>query len=196
MIDSPQDNSKNQQTVSPEAFARLLEFLSPNAEEAGRLYTRLHERLVGFFRLKGISDPVSAADETIDRAALKISAGTPVPDVGRYCMGIARNITKERYRREQRESSAFLMFAENLANASNEQVERIYNILKPCFEELAIEEQNLLVDYCQVIRGRARAEHRRQLAENMKTTMLALRMRVTRLRSILADCVRNRSSEG
>jgi hypothetical protein len=139
---------------------------------------------------------VSAADETIDRAALKISAGTPVPDAGRYCMGIARNIAKERYRREQRESSTFLAFIENLANTSNEQVERIYNILKPCFEELTVEEQNLLVAYCQVTQGRARAEHRRRLAETMKTTMLALRMRVTRLRSILTDCVKNRSNEG
>ena len=139
---------------------------------------------------------MNAADETIDRAALKITAGTPVPDTGRYCMGIARNIAKERYRSEQRESSTFLAFIENLANASNEQVERIYNILKPCFEQLAVEEQNLLVAYCEVIQGRARAEHRRQLAETMKTTMLALRMRVTRLRSILTDCVKNLSNEG
>lgn len=196
MIDSPQDNSKNRQTVGREAFARFLEVLSPDAEEAGRLYTRLHEKLVGFFRLKGISDPVSAADETIDRAALKVAAGTPVPDVGRYCMGIARNIAKEKYRSEQRESSAFLKFIENLANDSNEQVERIYSILKPCLEQLAIEEQNLLVAYCQVSRGRARIEQRRQLAATMKTTMLALRMRVARLRSILTDCVKNRSTEG
>src|SRR2546423_6723938 len=63
MTDPMQDNSKTRQNVSPEAFARFLEFLSPDTEEAGRRYTRLHEKLVGFFSLRGISDSLSAADE-------------------------------------------------------------------------------------------------------------------------------------
>lgn len=195
MMDSPLENQKKRHTVSSDAFARFLESLSPDPEEAGRRYTRLHEKLAGFFRLKGISDPASAADETIDRAALKIMAGAPVPDANKYCMGIARNIIKERYRQERREHSAFVRFIETLADATNEQVERVYLILRPCFEQLGVEEQRLLVDYCQVIQGRARAEHRRQLAEIMKTTVLALRMRVTRLRNSLTDCVRKRSQE-
>lgn len=195
MIDSPQENSKKRRTVGREAFERFLELLSPDTEEAGRRYARLHEKLAGFFRLKGISDPASAADETIDRAAIKIIAGTPVPDAERYAMGIARNIARERYRSAQRDNSTFLKFIEDIANATDEQVERIYRLLKPCFEQLASEEQELLLAYCQVIRGRARAEHRRQLAVTMKTTVLALRMRVTRLRSSLKDCVRKRSLE-
>lgn len=196
MIDSPQENSKNRQTVGREAFARFLEFLSPDTEEAGRRYTRLHEKLVSFFRLKGISDPASAADETIDRAAIKIFNGTLVPDADKYCLGIARNLIKEKYRRVQRENSVFLKFIENLPDAANEQVERIYRVLKPCFEQLASEEQELLLAYCQVIHGRARSEHRRHLAETMKTTVLALRMRVTRLRGNLTDCAKKRSLSG
>lgn len=195
MTDSLRENSPNRQTVGREAFACFLESLSPDGEEAGRRYTRLHEKLVGFFRMKGISDPASAADETIDRAALKINGGTPVPDTDKYCLGIARNIARERYRREQRENSVFIKFTENLPDAANEQLERIYRILKPCFEQLASEEQELLLAYCQVLMGRARAEHRRQLAEIRKTTVLALRMRVTRLRNILTDCVKKRSIE-
>jgi hypothetical protein len=196
MIDSPQENSKNRQTVGRDAFARFLESLSPDTEEAGRRYARLHKKLAGFFNLKGISDPASAADETIDRAALKILGGTPVPDTDKYCLGIARNLIKERYRSAQREHSAFIRFIGDLADATSEQVERIYLILKPCFEQLASDEQELLLAYCQVPRGRARAEHRRHLAEIMKTTVLALRMRVTRLRNILTDCVKKRSIDG
>jgi hypothetical protein len=196
MTDSPRENSKNRQSVDSKALSRFLESLSPDTEEAGRRYTRLHERLVGFFRLRGISDPASAADETIDRAAIRIIAGAAVPDADKYCLGIARNITRERYRRAQREHSVFLKFVENFADATSEQVERIYRILKPCFEQLASEEQELLQAYCQVLRGRARAEHRRQLAVTMKTTVLALRMRVTRLRNSLTDCVKKHSING
>jgi hypothetical protein len=196
MTDSPRENSQNRQTAGREAFACFLQSLSPDMEEAGLRYTRLHERLTGFFTMKGISDPASAADETIDRAATKIAAGTPVPDTDKYCLGIARNITRERYRRDQREHSVFINFSENLPDAVNVQVERISHILKPCFEQLVPEDQELLLAYCQVTRGRARAEHRRRLAEIRQTTVLALRMRVTRLRSILTDCVRKRSIDG
>jgi hypothetical protein len=190
MTDSAQDNPKKPQSVNPEALAQFLALLSPDEDEAGRLYMRLHARLVGFFNLKGIPDPHTAADDTIDRAVLKISAGAPVPDVGKYCMGIARNLAKEKFRTLRRESVAFQTFAEDIQGNSDGQVERIYQLLKPCFDRLEEGDRKLLVAYCQIIRGRARSEHRRRLAEMMTTTVLALRMRVTRLRSGLADCVR------
>jgi hypothetical protein len=196
MTDPTPDHSKNPRNVNHAAFARFLAFLSSDQEEASRLYMRLHEKLTGFFKLKGTSDPVSAADETIDRAILKIDAGAPVPDAGKYCMGIARNLALEKFRHTEREHTAFQSFIENLPNGADEQVERIYEILKPCFELLAPDDQQLLMGYCQVMQGRARSEHRRQLAEAMMTTVLALRMRVTRLRGSLADCVRQRSRAG
>lgn len=181
--------------MSPEEFARFLEHLSPDVEEAGRQYTRLHKKLAGFFYLKGVSEAGKAADEALDRAAVKICAGTPVPDVSKYCLGIARNVVKEGLRREQREKTVFMRFVEGLNDDSDEEIERIERVLRPCFEQLADEERELLVDYCRVLQGRARAEHRRQLAEAMKTTVLALRMRVTRLRGVLSECVKKRSRE-
>jgi hypothetical protein len=195
MTDSSQKDSKGQPDADPELFARFCELLAPDPEEAGRRYTCLHNKLTGFFRMKGISDPESAADEAIDRAVLKIGAGAIVPDVNKYCLGIARNIAKERYRLMQREISALQRFIRELSHSSVEQVERIYSILKPCFEQLSVDEQQLLLAYCNEIKGRARANHRRQLAETKKITVLALRIRVTRLRNSLTDCVRKRSNK-
>lgn len=195
MVDSGRDSLKSRRSVTPETFALFLGTLSPDAEEAGVRYTRLHEKLVGFFSMKGIAEPASAADETIDRAAIKISGGTPVPDTDKYCIGIARNVARERWRQEQKESSAFVNFIGDLANHSDKEVERIQRLLKPCFESLAVEDQSLIQAYCQVLRGRSRAEHRRQLAESMKTTVLALRMRVTRLRTVLSKCVEKHAND-
>lgn len=180
--------------MSSEDFARILALLSPDHEEAGRRYTRLHNRLTGFFSMKGISDPLTAADETIDRAVLKIGAGAIVPDVDRYCLGIARNMAKEKRRRAHRETLAFHKFIEYADDFPVKQLERIYGILQPCFEQLSVEEQQLLAAYCQRIKGTANAEVRRQLAETMKMTMLALRVKVTRLRKKLTDCVQKRSN--
>jgi hypothetical protein len=102
---------------------------------------------------------------------------------------------KEGLRRDLREKSVFQRFVESLNDDSDEEIARIERVLKPCFEQLADDERELLFGYCQVLRGRARAEHRRQLAEAMKTTVLALRMRVTRLRGILGECIEKRSRE-
>jgi hypothetical protein len=195
MTNTSRNGSKSRLDVSPEAFRQFLATLSPEADQASQLYIRLHHKLVGFFSMKGLSDPTGAADETIDRAVVKIAAGTIAPDVGRYCLGIARNLIMEKLRQTQRESSAFRVLIEQLANSSAEHVERIYHILKPCFEQLASEERQLLVAYCQVVSGTSRSEQRRLLAEKMKTTMLALRMRVTRLRKALTDCVKSNSGE-
>lgn len=176
--------------MSPEDFDRILTLLSSDPEEAARLYAILHSKLAGFFRMKGISDPEAAADETIDRAVVKLAAGASIPDIARYCFGIARNIAKERRRQMRREIDAFQGFVNDTEEFPTEQVERINELLKPCFEELTQEDQELLRTYCKELQGRARAEHRRQLAEMMQLTVLALRIRVTRLRTRLTDCVK------
>jgi hypothetical protein len=175
--------------VTPEDFARFLELLSADPDEAGLRYTRLHKKLLDYFCFKGISDPEGTADETLDRALSKITAGAVVPDVEKYCFGFARNIVKERLRMMKRETATFHSYIEGLAASSAELIEKIHNLMKPCFEQLAVEDQKLLLIYCQEIEGRARAEHRRQVAATMNISMLALRVRVTRLRSNLNDCV-------
>jgi DNA-directed RNA polymerase specialized sigma24 family protein len=195
MTDPTRDVSQGGREVSPEAFARLLAALSPDAEEAGRLYTRLHQKLISFFQMRGLSDPGDAADDTLDRAAARLAQGAQAPDVSKYCLGIARNVARERWRREQREEPVAEDFVVVAAETGeDEEIRRIHLVLKPCLEQLAPEERELLVAYCRVARGRARAEHRRALADARQTTVLALRMRVTRLRSILTDCVRERSA--
>jgi len=192
MTNSLPNNSQPLRTVSPEAFARFLECLAADSDEAGRIYARLHEKLGHLLALKGISDPDSAADETLERVIIKIENGAAISDLNHYCMGIARNVARERMRHMRRETSAFLQYLENITGGSDEQAESIFNVMQPCFEELAVEDQKLLEAYCQVMKGQARAEHRRCLAEQMGTTLLALRMRVTRLRRTLTDCVHER----
>jgi len=183
--------------MNSDDFTRFLELLSSaGGGDGAGCYVRLYRRLEGFFTRRGVRDPTGAADAVIDIAVRKIAEGAPVPDAEKYCAGIARNIARERLRGERRESNAFLKFIEDLDSGSGEHVARIEQTLRPCFESLAADDQEFLAAYCRVIRGRARAEHRRELALSMNTTVLALRMRVTRLRKGLADCVGKRSEGG
>src|SRR6201986_4022530 len=183
--------------MNSDDFSRFLELLSSSGggDDGCLCYIRLHRKLEGFFTMRGIRDAAGAADETIDRAVKKIAEGAPVPDAGKYCMGIARNIVRERLRREHRESKSFLKFIEDLDDGPREVVARINQILEPCFSVLAHDDKALLVAYCRVMRGSARAEHRRQLAASMNTTVTALRMRVNRLRETLTEWVERRSND-
>jgi DNA-directed RNA polymerase specialized sigma24 family protein len=193
MSDSTHNLSDLTKSLSGETLTRLLSSLSPDIEEAAHRYNSLHADLVKFFNMKGVSDPKSAADEVLDRAARRISEGAPVTNVNTYCIGIARNVAKEIWRKERRENSALLLFPGDVNERLAEEVERIYRLLKPCFEQLTVQDQELLRGYCQTLEGRARAEHRRRLADEMKTTQKALRIRITRLRHRLWECVRKRS---
>lgn len=171
-------------------FNALLNFLSPDdPDEANRQYLRLHQKLAGYFTLKGMSDPINDAEDALERAGKRILEGVPIPDIDRFCMGIARNIVHERLRKKEREKSAFLHFLENSQN-DNTLLERIMKLMKQCFERLPAEDRDLLHSYCKVPPGISRSEHRLQLAEKLKLSIAALRIRVTRLRRALERCVK------
>src|SRR5215212_7099965 len=113
MPNNNSDNLENQE-VNAQPFTALLTFLCPeDANEANRHYLRLHQKLTGYFRLKGMSDPIQDADDTLDRAGKKILEGVPIPDIDRFCMGVARNVFQERVRNKKKEESAFVQFFEH-----------------------------------------------------------------------------------
>ena len=174
-------------------FTALLKFLSPDdPEEAGRRYLLLHQKLVGYFRLRGVADPNAAADETLDRASRRIAEGSEVPDIDRFCLGIARFIIKEGWRINTRESAAYLEFLKRHAPVGEDELDRL-SLMRSCFDRLPQYERELLNSYCAAPPGRARAGHRREMADRRQCTISALRIRITRLRRELEDCVKELS---
>jgi hypothetical protein len=190
MPDNSLDNFENEEVNDP--LRALLQALCPeDPDEANRRYLNLQQKLVGYFQLRGMFDPVHAADETLDRAGKKIAKGVAVPDINRFCLGIARNIVRERLREKKREESAFIDYIGYYHDNSTEiMVDRIMNLMKPCFEQLRSDDRDLLTSYCKIPDGSSRAEHRRKLAERLKSSISALRIRITRLRRDLENCVK------
>ena len=173
-------------------FARLITFLCPDdPEEAGRRYLRLHQKLAGYLQFRGVADPTAAADEALDRAGRRIAEGAEVPDIDRFCLGIARFIIKEGWRLNNRESAAFLQFLAQHDHPSDE-VDR-FSLMKMCFEKLPHNDKQLLTLYCAAPAGRARAKYRVELAEQLNFSVTAMRVRVTRVRHSLDDCVKELS---
>ncbi len=177
--------------VNQEIFAALLNSLHPDAIVAGREYVRLRDKLTSFFDLRGDNDPETAADETLDRAARKVAAGTIVPEIGRYCVGIARLLFLERQRLTYRARHAFSHFTENHTDPPDESTQQRYRLMAQCLAQLPQSEQELLANYCRKnAAGREFARQRAALAQIYQTNAAGLRLRVHRLRLRLAQCVK------
>jgi DNA-directed RNA polymerase specialized sigma24 family protein len=177
-------------------YPLLLGALCPDdRDEAIRRYLLLHQKLEGFFRLRGMYDPATDADETFDRVEEKLAKGYDIPDITRFSLGVARNIVRERLRNRKREEGAWLeLLGYSQDKSTAAAVEKIANLMMPCFRQLPNEDQRLLIDYCNVS-PQKRAEHRGKLAEALNLSISALRIRVTRLRRRLQDCVKARSKK-
>jgi hypothetical protein len=172
-----------------------MKFLCPDdPDEAGRLYLRLHQKLESYFRTRGVADTIGAADEALDRASRRIAEGAEVPNINNFCVGIARFIIKEGWRLNSRESTAFLQFLEQHEQATAQQIDR-FSLMKTCFDQLPEYDRNLLNSYCSALRGQALAKHRRELAKSLNRTVSGLRIRVTRLRQGLEDCLKKLSRD-
>jgi DNA-directed RNA polymerase specialized sigma24 family protein len=138
-----------------------------------------------------MTDPEGDADDALDRAGEKIREGSTIPEIARFCIGIARNIIKERLREQRRRESAARKLIEEIQNQDTEALEERMALMKQCFEKLSAEDQQLLIEYCKVPPGLELAEHRRKLAERHNSSIGALRIRIARLRRRLEDCVKD-----
>ncbi len=118
-------------TVTPEAFARLLERLDADAEKAAAAYEDLRLALVKFFDWRGAWSPDDCADETLDRLVAKLGGDVVIEDVRRFAYGIARLVLLEEKRQHAR-----IPIAEHadLSHLSVPTTPAAANPLHDCFE--------------------------------------------------------------
>jgi hypothetical protein len=177
---------------SPEAmaFQRFLARLSPEPEEAGRRYIKMRNNLLRYFILKGEASPEEAADETIDRIAASVNKGVVIDEVWPYCLGVARLVGLERFRKNKREQQAWMVFTDKIALTFDEARDASYQAMLRCLQSLEEPERQLLIDYCHPVSADERPRQRIDLAKTHNSTLNQLRLRIYRLRARLLECVK------
>lgn len=172
------------------SFAKLLQALSANEAEAAMLYTKLHESLVNYFRLKGVSAPDKAADETIDRIPERINPETQREDIRFIAFSVAKFVFLEKLRQEKRRTQAGEKFYQKKGTIDNFGEKDEFEPLRECFNDLYQHERELLVSYFADLSGDELSAHRQNLADREAIDLNALRNRVSRLRKRLEECVK------
>lgn len=172
-------------------FLRLLARLSPERERAWQEYARLRQKLVMFFEPHLEAEEL--AEDVLDRIAQKEDT-YPISNVTEFAFGVARNLRKETYRRDQAKVSvaddedlpAGKSKSENtLIDAiDTEKKRRCFSL---CLEHLNPEQRRWIFEYFPADDWQL-DERRHQLAQKLNLSGGALRTRMTRLREKLENC--------
>jgi hypothetical protein len=170
--------------VSPADFDRLLGWLHPERNHAGRIYEEIRRKMIRFFICRGCTDPDSLTDSTIDRVNSVIVRegfrfdGEPLL----FFYGVARNVCHE----WQRQAARPMPQAADLYIRRDDPLQ--YDCLESCIKELAFDQRDLILSYYRYEPGR-KGECREQLAQRYGLGVNALRIRVHRIRTKLRECI-------
>ncbi len=187
--------------VSQGAFDRLLAQLDPDRERAGERYELIRQKLTKFFQWRGCSSPVDYADETMDRVTKRIGEGTEFHSSDPYSFfhGVAANVLRERWKKEQKAPKTSLSQPGLEANLADKAVtadevgagqdkQLRLDCLDGCLAKLPPQHLTLVTKYHQG-QGSAKIDRRNELAQELSIPLNALRIRVFRIRGSLESCV-------
>ena len=182
--------------LTQEAFDRLLDWLDPDRERAGKKYEAIRLRLIKIFTGRGCLEAERLTDETINRVTSKVEeiANTYVGDPALYFYAVAQKVHLEYLRKEHNRHAALSTeTADAVLNKAQpiliENFEAEYQCFEACLEQLPDETRDLLLRYYEQ-EGQAKIEHRKQLAAELGIAVNALRIRAHRIRRGLQRCVR------
>ncbi len=177
--------AQGSRTLTRESFERLLAWLAPDREEAGRTYEEIRRKLIKIFTCRGCREAEELADETIDRVCNKLPevVATYVGNPALYFYGIARNLMHE-YARKKPDPPP----PPPLSAGEDEEEEREYSCLEECLRQLTAESRDLVLGYYQEEK-QAKIDQRKSLAERLGIEPNALRIRAYRIRQTLQQCV-------
>lgn len=189
------DKAKEQKTkwsLNEVALNKLLQRFSANRDEAAVQYDLARRKVVRYFEWRSIGAAEGCADETMDRVARKIEEGQKIDKLMSYIFGVAHLVLQE-VLKEQRDRSAISLDDAPPAWMQQKPPEVVDPDMRQicfdrCLEELGVESRTLVLGYYEG-EGRAKIDHRQELANKLKIPMNALRIRVHRIKRTLEDCI-------
>lgn len=183
---------KRERDPTPEEFEKLLAWLDPDRDEAGRKLQVIHSRLIKIFTSRSCVDTATLADEVINRVAVRIDTVTKnYSDPQRCCIGFVENVYRE-YIREQKKIDNQIPPD---THRDPVELEREDQCLTECLETLTQPDHHVFIRYFQG-ESRARINARKKLAEDLRITANALRIRAHNLRMQMHQCIVTCLSQG
>jgi len=173
--------------MTSDQFEGLLRWLNTDRTNAGLIYENTRRRLIHFFAGRGRKAPEDCADITLDRVASKLPENYS-GDTFNYCYRFAVYIDMERQRKDRLETVEQDSPQPIRDTAGAEEKERKLACLERCAKTLSETDRRLVMGYYPA-EGVNKMELRRGMAEQLKLSANALRIKASRIRAILRDCM-------
>lgn len=174
--------------ITLENFHAFLDWLDSDKEKACIEYENIRQRLTTHFSSRNFLHNEQLADETINRVILKLDEikKTYFGNKHNYFYGVARNVLRE----YQRSEITFqdISSLENVLTSENKESDEIA-CLRSCLEKFEKQDKELLLDYYSETL-KAKSELRKKIANELKISLRALRIKVFKLKNKLEICVK------
>jgi len=194
-------STKREWVLTQNAFDQLLTHLDSDREQAADRYEDLRQMLITFFEFRGSLCPDEQADETINRVARRMSEGQQIntSSIETYAYAVARNIWRECMAEPHRVGASLDELPLGIQShqsprelkikaAERDELERRLDCLERCVKALPLQQRELIANYYQGERE-VKIKNRKELAEALGIPLNALRIRVSRLRDQIEECV-------
>jgi DNA-directed RNA polymerase specialized sigma24 family protein len=181
--------SRSEWSLTREAFDKLLAAFSQERDEAARQYEALRKRLIRFFEWRAIPLADDRVDETLNRVARRIDQGEQVDNVVAYAYRVAYLVFLETLKEPELvdidQTTNPLTSAQILEDAEHEPRQHCFDL---CLGGLTVDNRKIILSYYQEERG-AKIQLRKNLADQLKISLDALRIRAHRIRKGLEECI-------
>ena len=182
--------------LTPENFEKLLSSLNPDRDLAGQELELLWLKMYEYFRARRCHCAEDLADETINRLARKLAEGEDVHDIMRYSHGLARLIWLEYLRKPDTNHVPLDERPVSSVSPTDQlQKQQENRFFLYCLGQLPEEERTLIIAYWDN-EGQVLHEVREKLAKSLGISLVALRIRVTRIKKKLEICLEKCQGQG
>jgi DNA-directed RNA polymerase specialized sigma24 family protein len=154
----------------PEATEFLTKYFGPDLGRREAEYDKLRARMIHFFAARRCPYADELADEVIMRAWKQYLAQREIPDLTRFCYGIAFNLYSEKRKKKKEEAILADPAAPGGSGPGRQSFEERLIVLRECLAMISPSDRDLLRDYY--------CEDREKLAALLQLTPNALRLRV------------------
>lgn len=164
-------------------FDKLLRWLHPDRDEAGRIYAKIQLRLIKIFCCRGCCNAEDLADKTINVVISKVDrlAETYVGDPAVYFYAVAKKIFLEQLKVKPPPEPP-------RPDPRPPELDFVCEQLDSCLEELPSADRDLVLRYHEGDK-QEKIKNRKKIAEELKMTRNALRIKVFHLHARLRDCI-------
>ena len=172
-----------------EDFEKLLRWLDPERDKAGEKYERIRLRLIRIFACRGCCEAEDLADESINVVASKSDwlIQNYVGDPALYFYAVAKKIHQGHLKKKPPPIVP-------PPDPKPPEIEQVCSYLDDCLEELPSSDREVVLRYHQGDKQQ-KIRNRKTLAEELKISRNALRIKVCHIHSRLKECVQRHLQE-